>query len=206
MRFVLTILFCLLNISFFYSCDGFRMKRYTPKEFLNHTEIRKENYSKDSVEIIRQLKSALKRHEDFFDNTAYFGSEILIIDTIIYSPDFSKIATFIMIQTQRDKQRIYDGNCYLGLRQMDTICISSIGPSFSNSHDMKYLSNIMRDSYFTAFATKDTIGLYTYKYNLDDIRFWNCSIWQEIEQRRIKNKIFEEEKKKHPENIYEPKR
>jgi len=40
---------------------------------------------------------------------------------------------------------------------------------------------------------------------LNDVRFWDCSIWKEIEDKKIKKQEFEEEKRKHPENVYEPK-
>jgi hypothetical protein len=41
--------------------------------------------------------------------------------------------------------------------------------------------------------------------NLNDIRFWTGSEWKKIEEDKIKKKEFEEEKIKHPENVYEPK-
>ena len=99
----------------------------------------------------------------------------------------------------------YDATCYLGVRKNDTISLSFIGPSFTNSYNKSELSSIIRDAYFTDFATKDTIGLHTYKYNMNDVRFWDCSIWNEIEDKKIKKQEFEEEKRKHPENVYEPK-
>lgn len=198
---------------FLFSCGGMKEKRYTPKEFLNHTVIKKGDYIKDSVEIIKQLKNSLLNHEDFFHNKAYFDSTQLIIDSIIYSPDFNKLAVFVITKNPVRRQLIpdkdynwyYDATCYLGVKKNDTISLSWVGPSFTNSYDMNELSNIIRDSYFTDFSTKDTIGVHTYKYNLNDIRFWDCSIWKEIEEKKVRRKEFEEEKKRHPENVYEPK-
>lgn len=199
--------------SFFYCCEGIKQKKYTPKEFLNHTIIRQEDYTKDSVEVIKQLKAFLIRHEDFFYNKAYFDSTQLIIDSIIYSPNFNKLAVFVITKNPTSRQLVpdtnydwyYDATCYLGVRQKDSISLSWIGPSFTNSYNKNELSSIIRDYYFTNFATKDTVGLYTYKYNLNDIRFWDSSIWKEIEDKKLKRKAFEEEKRKHPENVYEPK-
>lgn len=37
------------------------------------------------------------------------------------------------------------------------------------------------------------------------IRFWTNNEWQKIEDDKIYEKELEEEKLKHPENIYEPK-
>ena len=49
-----------------YSCEGVRQKKITPKEFLNHVVIRKEDYTKDSIEIVKHLKDFLLKREDFF--------------------------------------------------------------------------------------------------------------------------------------------
>lgn len=201
-------------LPFLYSCEGMKQKKYTPKEFLNHAVINKEDYNKDSLEIISQLKVSLLNHEDFFNNKAYFDSTQLIIDSIIYSPGFNKLAVFVMTKNPTYRQLMpdknykwyYEATCYLGVRQNDSISLSWIGPSFTNSYNRSELSDIIRDSYFADFATKDTVGLYTYKYNLNDIRFWDSSIWQEIEDKKHKKKEFEVEKKNHPENIYEPKK
>ncbi len=198
---------------FLYSCDGVKQKKYTPQEFLNHTIIKKEDYTKDSIEVVKQLKVFLLKQEDFFHNKAYFDSTQLIIDSIIYSPDFNKLAVFVITKNPVYRQLApdknydwyYDATCYLGVRKNDTISLSFIGPSFTNSYNKSELSGIIRDAYFTNFATKDTIGLHTYKYNMDDVRFWDCSIWKEIEDKKIKKQEFEEEKRKHPENVYEPK-
>jgi len=54
------------------------------------------------------------------------------------------------------------------------------------------------------YATeKDVSG--QYNYNVNDIRFWNSAIWKHIDDWRLREKEFEEEKKNHPENVYEPK-
>lgn len=57
----------------------------------SHVTIKKENYTKDSVEVLRQLRNILAKHEDFFYSKAYFDSTELIIDSILYSPDFNSI-------------------------------------------------------------------------------------------------------------------
>lgn len=209
---MLQILIVALSFSF-YSCEGVKVKKYTPKEFLNHAVMKEESYFKDSTEIVKQLKEFLLRHEDFFYSKDYFDSTQLIIDSIIYSPDFNKLAVFVITKNPTYRQRMpdknhewyYDATCYLGVRQNNTISLSWIGPNFSNSTDKEELSSIIRDSYFTEFATKDTVGAYTYKYNLNDIRFWNSPIWKKIEEEKLKKKEFENEKKNHPENVYEPK-
>jgi hypothetical protein len=197
--------------AFFCSCGGTN-KNDTSKEFLNHATIKREAYTKDSIELIQQLETYLIEKKDFFHNSAYSNSTQLIVDSIIYSPDFNKLAVFLIIKNAVHKQLIpsrtyywyYDATCYLGIRQNDTINLNWIGPSFTNSYDKNELSSIIRDSYLTNFAAKDSKGLHSYKYNLNDVRFWDSSIWKEIEDKKIKKQEFEEEKRKHPEKIYEP--
>jgi hypothetical protein len=186
----------ILVFPYLYSCEGMKQKKYTPKEFLNQTVIRKQDYTKDSVEVIKQFKDFLVKQKDFFHNKAYFDSTQLIVDSIIYSPDYNKLAVFVITKNPVNRQLMpdknydwyYDATCYLGVRKNDTISLSWIGPSFTNSYDKNELSNILRGSYFADFATKDTIGLHTYQYNLNDVRFWNCSIWKELEDKKIEKK------------------
>jgi hypothetical protein len=192
------------------SCKGIKQKEETPREFLNFTEISRQNYTDDSVKIIKQLMVLLAKRKDFFYNKAYFDSTELIIDSIIYNPDFCKLAAFVIVKNPTYRQLVpdtgsewyYDATCYLGLRQKDTIELSWIGPVFTNSTDKQNVSNEIRQACFRTFATRDTSDAYSY--NLNDIRFWNSPIWKKIEDERKREKDFENEKKKHPENVFAP--
>jgi hypothetical protein len=184
----------------------------TPKEFLSNVKTSEENYVNDSIEILGQLKGLLTRHEDFFYSKAYFDSTRLIIDTILYNPDFNKLAalvitknpTYRQLMPDRDNAWYYDATCYLGVRRNDTISLSWIGPVFTNSFDEQSISNYIREACFRTFVKKDTSN--AYNYNLNDTRFWDSPIWEKIEEEKIKKQKFEEEKRKHPENVFEPKR
>jgi hypothetical protein len=55
------ILFFTLN-----SCEGYRMKKYTPNEYLNRTVAKRTVYSRDSIEIVKRLEILLLNHEVFF--------------------------------------------------------------------------------------------------------------------------------------------
>lgn len=188
-------------------------KERTPKEFLNNVVINKEDYKKDSIEIIKQMEEFIERHEDFFYSKEYYDSTQLFIDSIIYGADFNKLAVFIVTKNPTYRQLLpddkhkwyYNANCYLGVRQDGRIVLTSIGPSFSNSTDKDKLAKIMRETYFSKYAQiKDTNGLYRYKFNIGDIRFWDCPIWEEIELKKQNKKEMDEYKKNHPENVYEP--
>jgi hypothetical protein len=146
----------IIVFSFLYSCDRMKQKKHTPKEFLNYTVIKKEDYTKDSIEVVKQLKGFLLKQEDFFNNKAYFDSTQLIIDSIIYSPDFNKLAVFIITKNPVHRHLVpdknydwyYDATCYLGIRKNDTINLGFIGPSFTNSYNKSELSSIIRDCKF----------------------------------------------------------
>jgi hypothetical protein len=196
----------------FSSCNNGKTRIYTPKAFLNHSVVKKEDYSRDSIAILASLRTLLKAHEGFFYAKEYYNSTELIIDSIIYSPDFSKLAVFVITKNPTSRQLMpdkkhewyYNGTSYLGTRERDSLKLYWLGPNFSNSPDKKELSYMMRDTYFNDFASRDTTSTNIYKFNLNDVRFWDCAIWQRIKQDEIKKKEFEEEKKNHPENVYEP--
>ena len=190
----------------------FRKNTDTPDQFLNKTAVKKEDYTKDSLTISTKLKELLLQHEDFFYSKEYFEGTEIIIDTILYSPDLKKLAVLFLTKNPTSRQLMptenemwyYNATSYLGVRQSDTISLSWLGPNFTNSADRQEQSNYIRHECFRTFVSKDTTEKYAHKYNLNDVRFWTSSEWQKIEEDKIKRKEFEEEKIKHPENIYEP--
>ncbi|GEO11111.1 hypothetical protein [Segetibacter aerophilus] len=168
----------------------FRRNTDTPKEFLNPTSTSKENYSRDSIEINNQVKTLIARHKDFFYSKEYFEGTNILIDTIVYSPRLDKLAVLVItknpasrqLQPAKDKHYYYNGTSYLGVRKGDTISLSWLGPVFTNSMDKSELSNELREACFRTFVSKDTTKEYSYKYNLNDIRFWTSSVWRLIDE------------------------
>ncbi len=190
----------------------FQRNTDTPKEFLNHTNISKDSYSRDSAEITNQLKRLLVKHEDFFYSKEYFEGTDILIDTIVYSPSSDKLAVLVItknptskqLQPTKDKSFYYNGTTYIGVREANTISLSWLGPNFTNSTDKSELSEDLREAFFRTFVSKDTTEKYAYRYNFNDTRFWTSSVWEQREADKIKRKEFEEEKVKHPKNVYEP--
>ena len=195
-----------------YGWMEFRKNTDTPDQFLNKTVTKKEDYTNDSLKIVLKLKELLLQHEDFFYPRDYFEGTEIFIDTILYSPDHNRLAVLFITKNPTSRQLIptknemwyYDGTSYLGIRQADTISLSHLGTGFANFNDKQELSDCIRQECFRTFVSKDTTEKYAHKYNLNDVRFWTSSEWQKIEEDKIKKKEFEEEKIKHPENIYEP--
>jgi len=195
---------------YFYGWMEFRKNTDTPREFLNHTVVSKKDYFKDSVEIWDKLRSSLLSREDFFSNRAYFDSTEVIIDSIVYSPDLKKIAAIVIVKNPTYRQLMpdkkydwyYDATCYLGIKQNDTITISWLGPVYTNSYNKQNISNDIREACFRTFVTKDSVGPNAYKYNLNDIRFWDSKIWKEIEEKRIRNHALSQPSPTHSEDVY----
>lgn len=189
----------------------FKKNTCTPREFLNHSAIKREYYLRDKKELKKQLKLLLSKREGFFDNSAYSDSMVLIIDSVLYSADFKKMAIFVIVKNLTKRQLApenentwyYDATTYLGIRKGNTISLTWIGPVFTNSSSERDISMDIREACFNNFVTKDTTDIY--EYNLNDKRFWSSSIWREIEYEKLMKQKFEEEKRRHPENIYEPK-
>lgn len=66
---------------------------------------------------------------------------------------------------------------------------------------MESISKKIRNYYFKQRSSSTNNN--DDKYNIDDVRYWKYSKdWQKIENNRKMQKDFEEEKKNHPENVY----
>jgi hypothetical protein len=202
---------CVIFIYFkyVYGWLEFRKNTDTPEKFLSHNVPNKTNYSKDSVHIWRGLKEQLAKHDEFFHSPSFFDSTEIIIDTIVYNPTFDRMAILFIAKNPTYRNDgvekydwYYDGTCYLGIRKNNDVELSWIGPNFTNSPDKQNIANNLRTEAFRMFATRDSAdGRW---YNINDARFWTSSIWEKIEDEKVRKAEFGEEKKNHPENVYEP--
>jgi hypothetical protein len=167
----------------------FHKKTDTPKDYLSNTVIKKEDYIRDSVTLLIEFQKFLRNHQNSFYKKEYFDSTQLIIDTIMYSPDFNKVAVFVITKNptfrqltpNKDFSSYYDAYCYLGIRLNDGFNLKWLRRFYPiNWYDRNEISNEIRDAYFNEFSVlKDINGLSQYKYNLNDKRFWECPVWKE---------------------------
>jgi hypothetical protein len=163
--------------------------RITPTEFLNETKVSQFIYDRDKDTITHQIQHFLFTHDKSFYSQEYFDSTILTIDTILYSPDQSRIAVFLFTKNPITRQThpntkykyYYDASCYLGKRQKDTFDLKWLDRfRLINFYNPQEVTNGLRNLYFTEFATlKNVDNTYTYNVNLDDKRFWNCYAWMQ---------------------------
>src|SRR6478752_5306217 len=97
--FIAIALFISLVFYYFKNIYGwmeFRSNTDTPNQFLNQTAISIDKYNNDKSNITIQLKNLLLRHKDFFHSKEYFDGTVITIDTILYSPDYQKLAILII--------------------------------------------------------------------------------------------------------------
>ncbi len=203
-----------LYFRYFYGWYEFKFYKKTPKEYLNTTKVDKKKYSSDSTKIVMKAYQFVKEHKESLYSKNNYESTQIIVDTILYSPNFKKIATIIIAKNPTSRQLMpnkkynwyYDGAYYIGNIDKDSININWIGALYTNYNDLGSISKIIRSDYFDKYSsTKDNNGNEKL-YNLDDIRYWDKSVdWKNLEYTRKMQKDFEIEKLKNPENVYEPK-
>jgi len=169
---------------------GIGDKIHTPKEFLSNVHAEKSLYLNDSIQLVQEFSNLMVHHEQSFGSKEYFSKTRIIIDTILYSANYYKLAVFIITENPTSRQLspkenykvYYNAFCYLAMRDsiggaLQTRWLRSFYPI--NWYSQAEVSSLLRDMYFTEFATiKNGDKTYTYKYNLDDIRFWDCPVWE----------------------------
>jgi hypothetical protein len=213
---IIFIIFFLSTFLYFKYISGwlvYNVNSDTPKEYLSLKKNDKLHYKNDSIIITQKLKKFLKNHEQSFYAKTYNEGTDLIIDSILYSPDGSKIVVLVITKSLTSRELVsddthpyyYDGYCYFGFRKNDIFDLQWYENSYTSFNDFVELSETLRDYYFRKFASKNKIASAP-SYNLNDVRFWNSSIWNVMHQ-KITNRIeFDLEKNNHPENIFLPKK
>jgi|LakMenEpi03Aug12_release.lakeMendotaPanAssembly.Ray.scaffolds.fasta_scaffold196643_2 hypothetical protein len=208
------IAFTLCN--FCYGCAG-TASDTTPIKYRNNTQVPLHIYKvhqeilKDSIKHLIKEKSLAyyPKENDLFTE--------IIIDTILYSPKKDKAAFFVITKNSNDRflsggnknEYHYNAHCFSVYLKGDSTFNDIYwirASNISNFYTLENTSFRIKEMYFKDFSKRQDVNDNSmYKYNLDDIRFWDGPVWKTMEEEKIKQKEFEEEKKKHPENVYEPK-
>lgn len=190
------ILFSILFI-FIVSCA---QKTSTPKEYMNINKVSKDIYRKD----LYSLADALKFHYDSINsvvNTRNVTKLLNVkIDTIFYNND-NKIVFLAVLTKENDyaKKGIqYSGECYIGYKKSNIEDIYQLKYSSTSTKSLKEVSEMIRKTYLVE------MNYIKGRHNINDTRFWDSYVWQEAKEMREKGRNFEEMKKNHPENVYNP--
>ena len=212
---IISIIFILCYLIYFFGFYEFQKNTDTPKEYLSHTINNQKDYEKDSIEIAKNIRNHLLIHQSPFENPEYFDSTIVIVDTILYDNNFDKFMAIVILQNPTYRQIAsaggylwyFDGYGYVGTRKNDSLELYDIEYSvYYNFHNQSEISIALRTEFFRRlFYIKDSNNQSRYKYNVNDTRFWNGPIWEEVEQRKEARRRFEILKKTHPEDVSEPK-
>lgn len=191
------ILFYSMLLIFIVSCQS---KTSTPEDFINVNKVKKEVYKKD----LSLLTVAIKAYYDSINSvvnpryvTTLLGAKI---DTVFYGNN-EKIV-FLALLTKKnehaEKGMQYEGECYIAYKRNNIEFFDKLKYSSTSTESLEKASEMIRRIY---------LGEMNYiegKYNINDTRFWDSRVWQEAKEMKEKRKSFEEMKKTHPENVYDP--
>jgi hypothetical protein len=183
----------------------------TPNKYINKTTVSSEIYARNKQDFIDTIRKFISTNSSAYYPKSNDSLTKIFIDTILYSPSKDKFAFFVITENSSSKllsgdtsaKYFYDAYCFVGhldsvFKAFDVVWVSAY--SLSNYTDCKETSDRIREIYFNEFIREGT----SMEYNLNDIRFWKSSFWQKIAEDKEKDKAFEEMKKEHPENVYEP--
>src|SRR5258708_7911653 len=171
---------------------GCNAQHTTPADYRNHAMVSSGIYKKQIIDLTDSIKSFIKSNGGPYYPTENDSLTQIFIDTILYSPKKDKFAVFVITKNSNDKLLLkgnnfefhFNGHCFIGhlnnlSKVLDIVWVSS-APTFSHYKDFKITSKLMREAYFTKFnIAENNKGESYYKYNFDDIRFWDGPLWND---------------------------
>jgi hypothetical protein len=180
----------MLFVIILWGCNSNRLQKTpTEYEYVNFCSI-----EKDSIAILDSLNNFLeKKSEAFYSlENNEFESVKLHIDKILYSPQCERFIVFVIIQDtianfldplglNKDfKDYTFEGNCFIGQKDNDLIKdiewfrLINVGSCKSYNDASKFLETLYYDE-LSSYRTSKGESKY---YNVNDIRFWECKIWE----------------------------
>ncbi len=166
----------------------------TPKEFENAVSVSDSIYAQDSSYFVTQIMSLIEKKESAFYPESYSFTSQVHIDSILYSPDLTKSAFFVILKKpnsvilgmENTEGSHFDAKTFLaekddksGEWSLKWFRIMNIN-RYSNYNE---ISKLIRTRYFEDLCKiNDEDGKSRYKYNLNDVRFWESSAWSKEPQ------------------------
>ena len=180
------------------SCQD-RTIKLTPNEFKSNVIVPKELFTKDSLTLVSLIKKEIKEHKGGYYSDSYNDSTQIMIDTIMYNPDYNKLIFFIIDKkenkliypktlTKEDVDYLvkeghttipyegysFTGKAYLGIRNKNTFMLKHFGLTTAYYNYIYNVRNRQKQLYFEEYSAVNEKG---YEYNLDDKRFWDNKKW-----------------------------
>lgn len=207
----IVVIIVLLAFFYFKNIFGwyeFKSNNYTPKEYKSIVYVSKEQYSKDSLNLVLIIKSQINAHKEPYVNALRINDKLeyindsltkIYIDSIFYSPKLDKIAFLVLVENENKK-------LYKGMTKAEA-------DGWEKEGNLPYLGTHFNSNCFIAKRINDVFDIYfygysftnsrTYKenstalrdaclnhredknenkktYNVDDKRFWNSYEWNFI--------------------------
>lgn len=204
-----------------------KYEKHTPKNYISITKTSKVVYTKDSLNLVDYIKKDIFEHKGGYHSKSYDVNTKVIIDTIMYSPNFEKIFLFIITSDlnrklypkEMSEQEIieaskhsslsvdghhFQGKAYIAYKKNDSIFKTQYyGITTAEYESIEAVRQRQRQIFFKEFSAVNEIG---YEFNINDKRFWdNKNFWDMMNRKLEEEKEFENMKLTNPENIYDPK-
>lgn len=167
----------------------------TPKEYVSRTSAPRDVYTKDSIYLKKVAWHIFKNHLGGFDGTSYDRYTGFYLDSIIYSPNLTKMLFWIITEDSTHKvsgmeedikhpSMCYNG-CYMfafrkslneTLKVSESFSYMSVfNKSYKEAHESLYQECFVDKRFY-----KDSNG--HKKHSYDDIRVWQDIDWIGIDQ------------------------
>jgi len=179
----------LLLIGFVGSCQQRQAGIPTPEKFKYVNSFTRDGYIKDSLEIYEKIKVMINKSEGPYYVKEHDDLTEVFVDTILYSPNANRMATFIITKNSNDKllspgssnEYHYNAHCFIAEKKgsdenWNLKWFRRL--NFTRHETYSYVSEKIRYRYFNNLVQlKGADGESQYKYNFDDIRFWEGPVW-----------------------------
>jgi hypothetical protein len=162
----------------------------TPNKYINKTTVSSEIYAQNKQDFHDTIRKFISTNSSAYYPKDNDSLTQIFIDTILYSPSKDKVAFFVITQNSSSKllsgdtsdKYFYRAHCFVGyldstFKANDIEWVSA--NYLSNYKNYKETSDIVREIYFNEFIREGT----SMEYNLNDIRFWKSSFWQNNSRR-----------------------
>lgn len=171
-----------------FSCGNDNYKA-TPLKFKSVVKINKASYIADKNQICLVIKKMVNAKINPFDIKEYDKNTRIFVDTIIYSPDKTRLITFIitknntekLLKKENNENYYYNANYLFCVKNNTTNVIGVFDySSFNlvNFYSYKEIKEALYDyCFYRLFGESTQENIH---YNIDDSRFWQSKDFERV--------------------------